>query len=488
MTVRTFRRIAAALVLLLPTLAACAVAPATGRSIFTGGLTPEKEAKLGFQENKKVLKEFGGPYDDPELARYVSSLGKLLARTSEMPDLEFTFTVLDSPIVNAFALPAGYVYITRGLLALADSEAELAGVLAHEIGHVTARHTAERYGQTMLAQGATLGAGLLLGGSASDLTGAGAMLFVRSWSRDQEHEADLLGVRYLSRVGYRPQAMASFLTRLQAQSRLDAEIAGSPGKADEFSLLQTHPRTADRIEVAIRAAGTKPVANPMVARETYLRKIDGLLYGDDPKQGVIKGRRFLHSDLRFAFEVPEGFRLINSPSKVAARGPEGAAIVFDMAPKAAGASMTDYLVRDWATDTTLRDVEAITINGLAAATGQTRISGKKGTRDFRLIAIRADADSVYRFLFVTPPELTASLGEALRRTTYSFRRLSPEEAAEIKPLRLRLHRVRSGDTPSSIARRMAFENHRLQRFLVLNGLNERSSIRPGQVLKIVTEE
>jgi predicted Zn-dependent protease len=487
MTAQSVRRVAAALVLLLPVVAACAVAPATGRTIFTGGLTPEKEAELGFEENKKVLKEFGGAYNDPELARYVSSVGKLLARTSEMPDLAFTFTVIDSPIVNAFALPGGYVYVTRGLLALADNEAELAGVLAHEIGHVTARHPAERYGQTVLAQGATLGAGLLLGGAAQDVTGAGAMLFVRSWSRDQEHEADLLGVRYLSRVGYRPQAMASFLTRLQAHSRLEAEIQGRPGKADEFSLLQTHPRTAERIELAIREAGATPVADPLVARDLYLGKIDGLLYGDDPKEGVIKGRRFLHPDLRFAFEVPDGFHLLNSPKQVAARGPEGAAIVFDRAPKAAGASTTDYLTRDWAKDTTLRDVEAITVNGLAAATGQTSVRGKQGALDLRLVAIQGEGKSVYRFLFVTPPKLTGPLAEGLKRTTYSFRRLSPGEAAAIKPRRLRLYRVRPGDTPSGISGRMAFESYRLQRFLVLNGLDDNSRIRPGQTVKIVTE-
>jgi predicted Zn-dependent protease len=294
-------------------------------------------------------------------------------------------------------------------------------------------------------------------------------------------------VRYLSRVGYRPQAMASFMTRLQAQSRLDAEIQGRPGKADEFSLLQTHPRTADRIALAIRAAGAKPVADPLIARDLYLGKIDGLLYGDDPKHGVIRGRRFLHPDLRFAFEVPDGFHLRNGPKQVAARGPEGAAIVFDQASKAAGVSVTDYLNRDWAKDTTLREVEAITVNGLAAATGQTRVRGKQGTLDFRLVAIQGDTESVYRFLFVTPPKLTGALAEGLRRTTYSFRRLGPGEAAEIKPRRLRLYRVRPGDTPSGIARRMAFEDYRLERFLALNGLREKSPIRPGQTVKIVTE-
>ena len=488
MTARYVCRAAAtALLILLSALAACAVAPGTGRTIFTGGLTPEKEAELGAEENKKVLQEFGGAYDDPDLARYVSSLGNLLARSSEMPNLDFTFTVLDTPIVNAFALPGGYIYVTRGLLALADDEAELAGVLAHEIGHVTARHTAERYGQTILAQGTAIGAGLLLGDAAGDLTGSGAMLFVRSWSRDQEHEADLLGVRYLSRVGYRPQAMASFLTRLQAHSHLESDIEGRPGKADEFSLLQTHPRTADRIELAIREAGAKTVADPLVARDIYLGKIDGLLYGDNPREGVIRDRRFLHPDLRFAFEVPDGFRLLNSPTRVVSRGPQGAAIVFDRAPKTAGVSMTDYLVRDWAKGATLRNVETLTVNNFAAATGQTQVRVRQGTLDIRLVAIEGGPGFVYRFLFVTPPRLTGALSEELKRTTYSFRRLSPGEAVAIKPRRLRLYRVRPGETPSAISRRMALEDYRLQRFLVLNGLNENSPILPGQIVKIVTE-
>ncbi len=485
MTVRRFRDTLAGLALLA--LAACAVAPGTGRTIFTGGLTPEKEAELGAQEHKKVLEEFGGAYDDPALTRYVSSVGALLARTSEMPNLDFTFTVLDSPIVNAFALPGGYVYVTRGLLALADSEAELAGVLAHEIGHVTARHTAERYGQSILAQTTAIGAELLLGEAAGDLAGTGGLLFVRSWSRDQEYEADLLGVRYLSRVRYQPQAMAGFLTRLQAHSRLEAETQGRPGAVDQFSLLQTHPRTADRIELAIREAGTKPVTDPLVARDIYLSKIDGLLYGDNPREGVIRDRRFLHPDLRLAFEVPDGFTLFNNPTKVVARGPRGAAIIFDRDRNPAGRSMTGYLVRDWARETPLWDVEALTVNGLAAATGRTQVRGREGPLDLRLIAIEGDPGWVYRFLFVTPPGLTSDLSEELRRTTYSFRRLSQSEAAAIKPRRLRLYTVRPGDTSSRISRRMSVEGDRLKHFLVLNGLSRSDPILPGQVVKIVTE-
>ena len=295
--------------LALPALSACETAPGTGRTIFTGGMGPETEARLGYQEHQKIVPQFGGAYADPAIDAYLTGIGDLLARTSEIPDQKFTFTVLDTPMVNAFALPGGYVYITRGLLALADNEAEVAGVLAHEIGHVTARHAAERYGQTMAANILGLGLGILLGsGPATDLYGAVAGVALRSYSREPEYESDLLGVRYMSRAGYDPGAMATFLTRLLAHGRLEAELRGQPGKADAFDIMQTHPRTAERIARAIAEAGTKTVAEPLIAREIYLGKIDGLLYGDDPEQGFVRGRRFLHPWLRFAFEVPRGFR------------------------------------------------------------------------------------------------------------------------------------------------------------------------------------
>ncbi|MFQ6016845.1 MAG: M48 family metalloprotease [Kiloniellaceae bacterium] len=473
---------------LLPALAACATAPATGKTIFTGGLSQEDEARLGRQAHEKILARFGGAYDDPGLTAYISSIGKLLASTSELPALVFTFTVLDTPIVNAFALPGGYVYLTRGLLALADDEAEVAGVLAHEIGHVTARHSAERYGQAMAAKLATAGLGLLLGsGPATDAFGTVSALALRSFTREQEHEADVLGVRYLARSGYDPRAMSSFLERLLAHSRLDAELKGKPGRADEFNIMQTHPRTADRIRRAIQEAGAKAVADPMTARAIYLGKIDGMLYGDSPAQGFVRGRSFVHPRLRFSFRVPAGFRLFNSPLRVVARGPDGAAILFDRARTASRAGMVEYLTQDWAKDLGLSDVEAITVNGMAAATGRTRLNTRGGQRDIRLLAIRYDAKTIYRMLFVTPPSLTAALGRPFRETTYSFRKLSQAEAARLRPLRLRIHDPRPGDTVAGLAARMPFEDHRMERFLVLNGLHAGGPLPPGRKVKIVTE-
>jgi len=493
--IRRFRSSFAILALtVLPALGACETAPGTGRTIFTGGMSPATEARLGYQEHQKIVPQFGGAYADPAIDAYVTGIGNLLARTSEIPDLKFTFTVLDTPMVNAFALPGGYVYITRGLLALADNEAEVAGVLAHEIGHVTARHSAERYGQTMAANILGLGLGILLGsGPVTDLYGTVAGVALRSYSREQEYESDLLGVRYMSRAGYDPGAMATFLTKLLAHGRLEAELRGQPGKADAFDIMQTHPRTADRIARAIAEAGTKTVAEPMTGaepktgREVYLGKIDGLLYGDDPEQGFVRGRRFLHPELRFAFEVPRGFRLFNGIKRVRAQGPEGAVIVFGRAKKPSPAPMTAYLTQVWAEGVPLREVERITINGMEAATGHTRMNARSGAVDVRLVAIRYDAANIYRMLFLTPPKVTGPLQQALRETTYSFRKLGAAEAAALKPLRLAIHRVRPGESAAAIAERMPFADYRLRRFLVLNGLTEGTALSVGQKVKVVTE-
>lgn len=471
-----------AVLLLLP---ACETAPATGRTIFTGGLGAQEEASLGEQEHKKIVPQFGGVYQDPAISAYVASIGGLLVRTSETPGVKFTFTVLDTPIVNAFALPGGYVYITRGLLALAENEAELAGVLAHEIGHVTARHSAERYGQNMAAGIANLGLGLLLGGAASDAFGTASALALRSFSREHEDEADLLGARYMSRAGYDPKAMATFLQKLQANKRLEAELRGKPGEADQFDIMQTHPRTADRIAKAIKTAAGTTVADPMTARDIYLDKIDGLLYGDNPDQGFVRGRAFLHPKLRFTFQVPPGFRLFNSMSQVIAYGPEGAVILFDRARKPSRAAMTTYLTEVWAKGAGLKGVEAITINGMAAATGSVRLNTQRGPRDARLLAIRYDRQSIYRMLFITPPKLTGTLARPLRETTYSFRGLSEAEAAALTPLRLKVHRVRPGESAATIASRMPFEDYHLPRFLVMNGMSQGDPLKPGNKVKTV---
>ena len=471
------------LALLLPAMAACGTAPATGDTIFTGGMSLAEEKRLGSEQHPKILQQFGGAYDDPELTDYVASIGRLLAQTSELPQLDWTFTVLDTPIVNAFALPGGYVYVSRGLLALAENEAQLAGVMAHEIGHVTARHSAERYGSSQIAGLATVLSGVLLGRTGAQVTSGLSQVALSSYSRGQELEADTLGVRYLSRAGYDPQAMATFLAKLQANSRLEATLAGNPDAADDFSLLQTHPRTADRVQQAIRAADTKPVQDPMLARDVYLPKLAGMIYGHSPAQGFVRGQRFLHPELRFAFEVPRGFRLLNGTTQVTARGPGGSAIVFDRASGQAAGDVASYLVDTWAKGARLARVERITVNGLPGATALAQARTDAGARTVRLAAIRYDSETIYRFLFLHPQR--GDLSAAFQDTLGSFRKLGAAEAAELEPYRVRLYTVQPGDSVQDLAARLPYPDHRELRFRVLNGLDDGQTLEAGRTVKLV---
>ena len=472
-------------------LAGCTSNPATGATSFTGFMSRDDELRLGRQEHPKIVAQFGGEYADPAVRDAVARVGGSLAARSEMPELDWRFTVLNSDIVNAFALPGGFVYVTRGLLALASSEAELAGVLGHEIGHVTARHAAQRYSTGVLAQAGTVAAtilgGVLLGDAGARLAqttvGGGAQLALAGYSREQEFEADELGIRYLGRASYDPGAMARFLEKLQLETALQAELAGRPGAADEFSLLQSHPRTPDRVRQAIREAGEagRP-ADPRVLREEYLRAIDGLSWGGDARNGFVKNAVFAHPELRFRFEVPRGFRIVNGDSAVVAVGPDRVQIVFDRDARAPRGQMAAYL-RQIGADA----VEDTSAGGLPAATGIGRIRDRAGqVQDLRIFLIAGD-QAVWRFRFLSPPSATPRHAEALRQTAFSFRQLDAATAASLRPHRIALVRAARDDSAETLARRMAVQDAALRRFQVMNGLRPGEALVPGQTYKIIAE-
>ena len=301
---------------LLMVLSACSTNPATGERQFTALLPPEKEASVGAQEHQKIQKSFGKFVQGP-LAAYVSGLGQKAAVNTERKDVKYQFFVLDSPIVNAFALPGGYVYISRGLLALANNEAEVVSVLAHEIGHITGRHSAERMSQgTIVGLGAAILSAVAKDPGVSRAAGLGSDLYLKSYSRGQEHEADELGVRYLSRAGYDPFAMASFLQSLDRQTKLDRKIAGKASSG--FNYFSTHPVTSERVAQASAQASRYPGGNGQLRRNAYLQAINGLTYGDSAEQGFVKGRHFYHPQIGFTFSVPDGYTLTNTPQQVVA--------------------------------------------------------------------------------------------------------------------------------------------------------------------------
>ena len=345
------------------TLAGCSTNPATGKQSFTGFMSPAEERSIGAKEHPKLVKAFGGEYRDPVLKRYLDGLGLLLQSTSEQPKPPFTFTLLDSPVINAFAVPGGYVYITRGLMALANDEAELAGVVAHEIGHVTARHTAERVSRGMLANIGAAVLGVVVGQPLlSNAARLAAGAYIQGYSRDQEFEADQLGVRYLTRAGFDPQAMASFLGGMGAEHQLAQKIAGKEGRDAAGGLFASHPRTAARVEKAAARARARAGTSLARDRDIYLNQIDGMVYGDSPDQGYIRGREFDHAGLKFRFTAPPGFRLHNSETAVLGEHSGGAVLRFDSdKPKGASGSMETYLTRQCAKGLRVTGVESITM-------------------------------------------------------------------------------------------------------------------------------
>ncbi len=479
--------------------AACSANPATGEQSFTAFMSPEREKEVGREEHPKIIKAFGGVYDDAEIGAYIANVGGRLSQHSEMPDLVWTFTVLNDAKINAFALPGGYVYITRGLLSLASNEAEIAGVLSHEIGHVTARHTAQRYSSTMatslgLQVLGAIGSAAGIPSAAGNVVALGAQAALQSYSRDQELQSDMLGVRYMTRAGYSPDAMTSFFIKLRAHQRIEGMMAGKSDMAEQSNIMATHPRTVERIEQAIKLAGEKHTeaeanGNRLNAKE-YLSRIDGLIFGDDISQGLVRGNSFIHPEIGIRYDVPDGFKIFNSPANVVAKKKDEAIIVFDMANAKEvnkATSLKNYVTGFWAKGLNLADVERININGMDAVTGISRINTKSGSRDIRLVAIEGGAGAVYRLLFLTDPGVTKKLNIPFRNTTYSFRKLTAAEIKNIKPYRIRLYKVKEGDSAEQLANMLVLDEFRKEWMEALNSIKPETLVPAGTLIKIVTE-
>ncbi len=445
------------------------------------------EAQVGADQNPAVLAAFGGAYADAALAAYVNEVGQRVAAGSERAGISYTFQVLDTPIVNALAIPGGYIYVTRGLLALVNSEAELAGVLGHEIGHVAAMHHAQGQMRETLAKIGMLPLAIVT----PVLMGAPQMAaqgFLRAFSRDAEYEADTLGIRYVARAGYDPAATASFLATMRWYEQVQALIDGrAPGSIDKFDYMATHPNALERYRRALAAATQAKPANPIVRRREYLAKLDAVIYGTSPEQGFIRGRVFAHPKLRFRFEVPAGFQLFDTPQAVFAPGPDDSMIIFDGASETTAMPMTAYIRKAWAIGAPVKEVRRGDVNGLEAATALATMATRRGLITMRIVAIRMDAAHIYRFRFIAPGKSMQALAPAFARTTSSFRKLSAIEIAALKPRRIKIIAVAKGDTVASLARRCAFDEYPDEQFRSINGLAPETASIPLHQVKMIIE-
>ncbi len=450
-----------------------------------------REKSQGAEAHPKLLEEFGGAYQVPQTS-YVVQVGKGIAVQSGLGNArdDFTVTLLNSPVNNAFAIPGGYVYVTRQLLALMNDEAELAGVLGHEVGHVAARHSEKRQKaaqrNSIIGLLGQIGAAVLLGdGTAGQLGqqlfGTGSQLLTLKYSRKQEEEADDLGVRYLSQAGYDPQALSSMLASLAAQQAIDARAQGGDARSvPEWA--STHPDPARRVSRAATIA--QKFGGTMRNRDAFLSRLDGLLYGDDPKQGVVQGREFVHPELGLKFAVPQGFGMQNGTSAVTISG-QSAQAQFTMGNYSG--DLSRYVDQAFAAiggnqRVDYGQIQRTTVNGLPAAYATARVTANRQVVDVTVFAYQFASSRAYHFVALAP----AGQGGVFTPMFQSVQRLSGAEAAQIKPRRVRIVTVQRGDTIQRLSARMAYDDLKAERFMALNGLASNSTLTPGQKVKVVT--
>ena len=474
----------AAIVALAATTAACTATPENRQVSLpvSESATQSAMQPAALREHARILASYGGAYDNQQIQTAIEQTVERLVAASERPDLKYRVTMLNSPAINAFALPNGNLYISRGLIALANDKAELASVLAHEMGHVIARHAAIREEQ---ARQTAIISHLVNDVLSDPQTGALALakskLTLASFSRAQEFEADGIGVGISARAGFDAFGASRFLSDMQRNAEL--KTPGGPGVTPAHDFLSSHPATPERVQNAL--ANARQFSGPGTGernRNEYLAALDGMVYGEDPSEGFARGRRFLHPKLGFTFLAPAGFTLDNTAQAVLGlKEGGGEALRLDLVSVPAEQTLADYLKSGWMENVDPGSVEPFTINGFPAAAA----TAKGEEWSFRLYAVRFGSD-VYRFIFAAKT-MTAASDQAFRESVMTFRRMSLKESAEVHPLRLKVVAVQAGDTVEKLARRMATADNRLERFRVLNGLSAHERLKPGDMVKLIVD-
>ncbi len=471
-------------VLLVLTLTDCAQNPVSGNPNFVT-MSESQEVQTGRQEDVKVRQEYG-VYDNKALQQYVNEVGQRLGQASHRPNLQYHFVVVDSPEINAFALPGGYVYITRGILAYLNSEAELAGVLGHEIGHVTARHSVQ---QISAATAAGVGATLLqvfvpgLRNQAGDsVIGLLGNVILSGYGREHELEADRLGAQYLARTGYDPQAMIKVVGVLKNQELFDAEVAKAEGREPRayHGVFASHPDSDTRLQQVVGEAGRPAPGSVRVNQEEFLRKIDRMVFADSPAQGIIRNENFYHTDFGLALTFPRHWRIKNQPDRVSAANPGNDVLIeLRSAGRAQGTPLE--VLRKALRGNVGAEVTQTTINGLPAALATTSMQGLPA----RVAAVFLGKNA---FLIGGQARSGAALQRALpeiNAAIASFRPISDADRKLARPLTLRVINAPRGTTFADLARNSPLGKNAVAHLRLINGLYPGGEPVAGQPLKVV---
>jgi len=480
-TRRTGTAVCCALIVVF--LAGCAKNPVTG-SRQLALISESQEIALGKESHPEVLREFG-EVEDPALQEYLSGVGLEIAKVSHRPSLPWKFTVVDSPVVNAFAIPGGFIYLTRGILAYMNNEAEMAGVLGHEIGHVTARHSV-----TQLSQQQLLGLGLGLGSvfssrfrRVSGLAEMGLGVLMLKYSRDHERESDQLGIRYMSQAGYDPSQMSRFF---QVFVGLDE----NQGEAIP-NWLSSHPAPPDRIEATAAAADRVKQENSgreyKVGADRLMARLEGLVYGDNPREGFTKGNAFYHPDLQFQFEIPPGWTVQNTKSAVIVQEPrQGAALQLTLVPSKEGQT-PERVGTSIGREEGVRMIDgaSLRINGNPAYLGRYRLQEANSVEV--LAGFISFKGNLYQLAGMTSTASYASFARTFDTSIRSFRELTDKRLLAAQPDHIKIYRARAGETLRAITKAKPQSRVTLEELALLNRLDPDQVLKGGIMIKLVQE-
>jgi len=449
----------------------------TGDNAEQGDVKSNKNTIVGQSEHAKIIATYGGIYRNRKIEIMVARIAGKLLSEARIGSSKYTVTLLDSPEINAFALPGGYIYVSRGILALANDESELAAVLAHEISHVILRHARARSNRVQTSEIVDRVITSVLGGdSETDQAVSRSRLSLAAFSQAQELAADKQGVLIAARAGYDPNAAARLLNSMGRFSALDSEQADGGG--DDF--LSTHPSTPDRIErVANSARAFDGRGNQYTGRAQYLKAVAGLIYGESGQQGAIIGRKFVHPSLKFTFSVPKRFSLQISPVAVVAVAGENEAVRFDSVQVPKSMLLSDYLLSGWIEGLDEKSIKVEKNNNIEMARGEAR-----NDQWVFIVAVVRFNGEVYRFIFAAK-KTSVSFRKAANDILKSFREINAKDVRQIKKNIIRIIVAKNGDSLVNFAKKMDLDKNSQQVFFVLNELYQGDPIIVGRQYKIV---